>query len=141
MNFAVVKEKAHELFAEASFISHIDNEADYQKALALMDELIEDYDACRPLVEVLSMTIERWESSAEEFKGFNERVDKLSDVAILKVLMEQHELGVSDLPEIGSKSLVSKILNGKGRNLTKDHILLLSKRFGVSPAVFFGAAG
>ena len=51
--------------------------------------------------------------------------------------MEQHDLGVADLPEIGSKSLVSRILNGRGRNLTRDHIAALSERFGVSPAVFF----
>ncbi len=51
--------------------------------------------------------------------------------------MEQHGLGVADLPEIGSKSLVSKILNGRGRNLTRDRIAALSKRFSVSPALFF----
>ena len=44
---------------------------------------------------------------------------------------------LADLPEIGSKSLVSRILNGRGRNLTRDHIAALSERFGVSPAVFF----
>jgi HTH-type transcriptional regulator/antitoxin HigA len=58
-------------------------------------------------------------------------------IATLKLLMEQHNLGVADLPEIGSKSLVSKILNKKGRTLTKAHIVALSNRFGVSPALFF----
>jgi len=61
----------------------------------------------------------------------------MNGVDVLKLLMEQHHLGVADLPEIGSKSLVSKILNGRGRNLTKDHIDALSKRFSVSPAIFF----
>jgi len=41
----------------------------------------------------------------------------------------------SDLPEIGTQSHISKILSGE-RNLTKDQIGLLAKRFGVSPAVF-----
>lgn len=55
---------------------------------------------------------------------------------ILEFLIEQHNLTQSDLPEIGSQSHVSKILSGE-RNLTKDQIQALSKRFGVSPAVFF----
>lgn len=102
-----------------------------------MDELVEDYDANRPLIDVLAHSIERWESEAGEFADFNARVAKLNDVDVLRLLMEQHGLGVADLPEIGSKSLVSKILNGRGRNLTKDHINALSKRFAISPALFF----
>jgi HTH-type transcriptional regulator/antitoxin HigA len=50
--------------------------------------------------------------------------------------MEQHKLGVADLPEIGSKSLVSRILNGE-RRLTRNHIEALSKRFNINPALFF----
>ena len=40
---------------------------------------------------------------------------------------------VNDLPELGSKLLVSRILSGE-RNLTRKHIQALSERFGVSPA-------
>ena len=108
------------------------------RALALMDELIGDYDNQRALIDVLSASIEQWEATASGFSGFNERVaDMNDDLALLKVLMEQHGLGVADLPEIGSKSLVSRILNGN-RNLTKKHIETLSHRFGISPALFFG---
>jgi HTH-type transcriptional regulator/antitoxin HigA len=102
-----------------------------------MDELVDDYEAYRPLVDILARSIESWENKSEEFSAFNARVAKLSGVDTLRLLMEQHGLGVADLPEIGSKSLVSKILNGRGRNLTKDHIDALSKRFSVSPALFF----
>jgi len=49
--------------------------------------------------------------------------------------MEQYGLGVADFPEIGSKSLVSKILNKK-RRLTLDHIHAISKRFKIDPALF-----
>jgi HTH-type transcriptional regulator/antitoxin HigA len=49
--------------------------------------------------------------------------------------MEEHGLDQNHLPEIGSQSLVSKILNGE-RKLTVEHIKYLSKRFGVSPSVF-----
>lgn len=58
-----------------------------------------------------------------------------SPVEMLEFFMEEHGLGQGDLPEIGSQSLVSKILNGE-RQLTVEHIKQLSKRFHVSPAVF-----
>lgn len=61
--------------------------------------------------------------------------EEASPVDILKFLMEEHGLGQSDLPEIGSQSLVSKILSGE-RQLTVEHIQKLAKRFGVSPSVF-----
>lgn len=137
MGFAAVKEKARDLFLEAGFIGHIDNDEQYAQALALMDELVEDYDNQRLLIEVLATTIERWENRSQEFVEFNQRISELAgDVSVLKVLMEQHGLGVADLPEIGTKSLVSKILNNE-RRLTRRHIEALSKRFGVSPALFF----
>ena len=137
MGFAAIKKKARELFDEASFISHINNDDEYNQALALMDELVEDYDNQKALIEVLSVSIEHWENTSPEFAVFNEHIANLNGgLALLKVLMEQHELGVADLPEIGTKSLVSRILSGD-RNLTRKHIEALSKRFGISPALFF----
>lgn len=141
MGFAAIKEKAQDLFLEADFIGHIKSEEEYEQALALMDELIEDYDNQRLLIEVLSVAIERWENTSHEFVEFNRRISDLEGgVSVLKVLMEQHGLGVADLPEIGSKSLVSKILNNE-RSLTRNHIEALSNRFGVSPALFFRNSG
>jgi len=137
MGFAVIKKRAHALLDEAAFIGRIANEDDYAQALALMDELVEDYEANRPLIEILARSIEAWENESGEFTEFNARVAKLGGVDVLRLLMEQHGLGVADLPEIGSKSLVSKILNGRRRNPTRDHIVALSKRFSLSPALFF----
>ena len=136
MGFEQIKLKANELFSEATYIIEIQNDGEYQQALALMEELIEDYDQQRPLIEILSASIERWENTADEFSEFNQRIAKLDDVSVLKLIMEQHQLGIADLPEVGSKTLISKILNHK-RNLTKNHIEALSERFGVSPALFF----
>ena len=51
--------------------------------------------------------------------------------------MKQYNLKANDLKnEIGGKSLVSMILNGK-RKLTTDHIQALSNRFKISPSLFF----
>lgn len=50
--------------------------------------------------------------------------------------MEEHGLKQKDLvAEIGSKGVVSEILNRK-RPLNTRHIKALSDRFGCSPAVF-----
>lgn len=137
MGYALLKKKAHILFEEASWITHIQSAEEYHKALQLMDELIEDYDYNKALIGVLSMSIESWENEDKTFKAFNRVVDRLDPgISLLKILMDQYNLGVSDFPEIGSKSLVSKILNHK-RRLTTDHIQVLSKRFGISPSLFF----
>ena len=137
MGFAAIKQQACEIFNQAPFIHHISNEAEYAQALTLMDELIEDYDTQKPLIEMLSASIARWEDASPEFKSFNDRIEKLDGgLTTLRVIMEQHKLGVADLPEIGSKSLVSRILSGK-RRLTRNHIEALSKRFNISPALFF----
>ena len=136
--FSNVKQKAESLFSEAGFLSRIHNEEEYEQALALMDELIEDYDRHLPLIEVLSRSVEIWENESDEFSDFNRRIEKLDDgIAVLRTLMDQHQLKADNLKsELGSKSLVSTILNGT-RNLTREHIQALSQRFNMSPSVFF----
>ena len=136
MAFGALKKKAHTLLDQASFISHINNDKEHQLALNLMEELIEDYDYNRLLIEILSVSIERWEDESKSFRQFNAAIRALEPGSTaLKVLMDQHQLGVADFPEIGTKSLVSKIINNK-RRLTLDHIYALSKRFEIDPALF-----
>ncbi|MDU9048944.1 MAG: hypothetical protein Q3M30_08830 [Candidatus Electrothrix sp. Rat3] len=141
MDFTNIKAKANDLFREAGFLCHINSAADYEQALELMDQLIEEYDKYVPLIELLSVSIERWEHEAEEFAEFNQRVEALDDgVAVLRTLMDQYQLKADDLrEEIGGRSLVSMILKGS-RKLTRDHIQALSYRFHLSPAVFFRGA-
>jgi|SRR5690554_3334900 len=124
---------------ELPFMAHIETQKDYESALAMMDDLIEDYDTNKPLIEILAVSIERWEDQAEEFKNFNAAVAGTdSGIAVLKTLMDQHNLGVADLPELGSKGNVSKILNGaEGKKLTRKHMEALGERFNLSPALFF----
>ena len=137
MRYAQIKKKAHSLLDEASWLAHIKDDNDYEMAIRLMDELVEDYELNLPLIEILSASIERWENEDKAFADFNEKVNNLNQgVSLLNVLMTQHKLGIADLPELGSKSLVSKILNGH-RKLTYDHIYALANRFNISPALFF----
>lgn len=55
-------------------MNEIHCQADYEQALALMDALVDDYDANRQLIELLSIAIERWEAQAPEFAEFNQAV-------------------------------------------------------------------
>jgi len=140
MSYAALKKTAQRLSDQASFVVEITDDGEYEQALALMDELIDDYDSHLVLIELLSQSIDRWENESPDFAAFNKRISKGDPaVSILRTLMEQHELGVADLPEIGSKSLVSKILNERDRQLTRQHIDALSRRFNISPALFFAA--
>lgn len=125
--------------AQVPYVAHIETQDDYEQALELMDQLVDDYDANRLLIKILAVSIERWEDQAAEFSDFNAAVAETDrGVAVLKTLMAQHALGVADLPELGSKGNVSKILNGaEGKKLTRKHMESLGQRFGVPPVLFF----
>lgn len=140
-NFNQVKSTALKLFSMAGFLGHISSEAEYHDALELMAELIEEYDLYLPLIEVLSVSIERWENEADEFADFNARIEQLDDgVATLRILMDQYQLKADDLKDvIGGKSLVSMVLNGT-RKLTKEHIQAISNKYNINPALFFRQA-
>ena len=109
------------------------NAIEHEKLMAFVDELMEwsrnhkDGHATS-LLKLIASNIQTYENQIHQSA-------EISPIQMLKFLMDEHSLGQGDLPEIGSQSLVSKILNGE-RQLTLDHIRSLSKRFGVSPAVF-----
>ena len=78
MGYAMLKKQAHSLFEKASFIDHIQNQSEYEDALELMDELIEDYDYNKSLISILSLSIERWENESDDFHEFNTRIKSLT---------------------------------------------------------------
>ena len=80
------------------------------------------------LAETLALSIEAYED-------IHIPLPNTSSPAILRSLMEDHDLTQSDLPEIGSQGVVSEILAGK-RDLNVRQIAQLAERFSVSPAVF-----
>ena len=84
----------------------------------------------REFAELLTVLIEAYEDEHYPIRA-------ASPVKVLVHLMEANNLKQKDLaPLFGSESVVSEVLRGK-RELNKHHIERLSKRFGVSPAVFF----
>ncbi|MCU7978057.1 transcriptional regulator [Shewanella sp. SW36] len=128
-----------EALAKVPYLAHIETQDDYEQALALMDVLIDDYDANKFLIEILSLSIDRWEVQADEFAKFNSAIAGMDcGIAVLKTLMGQYRIGVADLPELGSKNNVSKLLNSvEGKKLNRQHIEALSQRFGVPVSFFF----
>ena len=52
----------------------ISSREEYEQALALLERLLDVYDANRQLIELLSIAIERWEDQAPEFAEFNRAV-------------------------------------------------------------------
>ncbi|NOX91476.1 MAG: helix-turn-helix domain-containing protein [Gammaproteobacteria bacterium] len=128
---------------EASNILHIKTEQDYQDALETIEHLFSKAkdtadDPLNDLIALVSKSIEKYEATQEAIIAFDEEANNTNqEISVLRVLMSQHHLTLADFKdEIGSKSLVSMILNGK-RNLTKEHIAKISKRFNLDPASFF----
>lgn len=112
-------------------------EKDYLAALELVEYLLLN-DPENPLVEIVSSKISAWENAQPEVQTFRAEIQAIpAGIAMLKTLMEHHQLKQSDFQqEIGSKSMVSRILSGE-RQLTTEHIRRLSRRFSISPALFF----
>ena len=142
MSQATVLQSVTNFAQEAEPFTHIENDEAYQGALAVVSNLMEsaEDDPNSPLnwaIEGFAKAIASYENKLPEVQEFEAAAANTpADIAMLRLLMEQHELKGTDFPEIGDKTLISKILNGS-RSLTKDHITKLAERFDISPALFF----
>lgn len=142
MNAVALKTACHEFAQTAAPYLHIKDTDHYEETLALIEDLLEEAedsldDPINAVIEMLSHAIETYENSNKEFVDLETRaMQQPADLAMLRLLMEQHQLGTADLPEIGSKSMVSRVLSGE-RSLNKNHIKALSERFGIDAGLFF----
>ncbi|MBF0371114.1 MAG: hypothetical protein HQL52_16815 [Magnetococcales bacterium] len=80
------------------------------------------------LTDILGVLIETYEAD-------HHPIPDAPSQEVLRLLMEQHDLHQSDLPEIGSQGVVSEILAGKGE-MNVHQMRSLAKRLSVSAAVF-----
>ena len=106
---------------------------EYDRAVAVLDDILDEIGQqethpLADLAETLALSIEAYEDA-------HIPMPSASGPAILRNLMEEHDLTQSDLPDIGSQGVLSEILTGK-RDLNVRQISRLAERFGVSPAVF-----
>ena len=142
MTAVAFKDACHSFAQAAAPYLHITDEKHYEEALELVESLLEEAkdspdDPLNAVIDMLGHAIEIYENKDEALALFEKQaMDQPSDLAMLRLLMDQHGLGTADLPEIGSKSMVSRVLSGK-RSLNKKHIQALAERFGINPGLFF----
>ncbi len=132
---SVEVQKAVNLWPQISdLVSVPRTKEDYERAVALLDELIDEVgeDEQHPLASLMD-TLGTLIEAYEDMHIPEPVVDPNSTLAFL---MEEHGLSEKDLPEIGSPDAVSEILSGKCE-FNLNQIRSLSKRFSVSPEVFF----
>jgi HTH-type transcriptional regulator/antitoxin HigA len=102
----------------------------YVAALLELDRRKHLTAAEKNFAELLTLLLEAYEEKHHFIRS-------ASPVEVLQELLSANDLRQKDLvPQLGSESIVSEILSGK-RELNKNHIEKLSKRFNVSPEVFF----
>jgi len=142
MTAVAFKDACHSFAQAAAPYFHITDEKHYEEALELVESLLEETkdspdDPLNAVIDMLGHAIKIYENEDEALALFEKQaMDQPSDLAMLRLLMDQHGLGTADLPEIGSKSMVSRVLSGK-RSLNKKHIQALAERFGINPGLFF----
>ena len=142
MTAVAFKDACHSFAQAAAPYFHITDNKHYEEALELVESLLDEAedspdDPLNAIIEMLRHAIEAYENEDKELAAFEKRaMDQPADLTMLRLLMDQHGLGTADLPEIGSKSMVSRVLSGK-RSLNKKHIQALAGRFGINPGLFF----
>ncbi len=112
----------------------IHNEKENEHYTALLEELDHRAGKLTPakqrLAELLTLLI-------EDFEEKHYALTPATGIEALEELMEANRLKQKHLVDIfGTPSIISEVLNGK-RKLTTEHIRKLSRRFHVSPELFF----
>ncbi|MCU0118182.1 transcriptional regulator [Pseudomonas sp. B2M1-30] len=109
------------------------SEEDYDDLVRAVDELLEitGEDESHPLmslVDIIGDWIAEWDRT-------HHPMAQASGEEVLGYMMREHGLTQSDLPGVGTQSVVSEILNGK-RKLNLRQVRWLAERFNVPIDVF-----
>ena len=109
------------------------NEADYDQLVEALDELTDRIgdDESHPLMSLVDI-IGDW---VEAYDLEHRPMPKVSGVDVLRSVMQEHGLNQSDLPGVGTQSVVSEILSGK-RQLNVRQIRWLADHFKVPVEMF-----
>ena len=135
MDRSVIEEITSHFKALSSIVPlhTISSERDYDKAVATLNQLLDagaanEKHPLADLVNTLGALI-------GEYDNVHYPMHDVSPLAMLRFLMDQHQLTQSDLSEIGTQGVVSEILSGK-RELNVRQIKALAERFHVATSVF-----
>jgi len=129
----LVNEELEVHWANIAPLLTIRNEREYNAAVKRLNELLDEIgdNEKHPLYGLLDTLGTLIHAYEEEHYP----IPDVTGVDVLRLLMDEHGLTQSDLPEVGSQGVVSEILNGK-RELNVRQIRSLAHKFGVSSAVF-----
>jgi HTH-type transcriptional regulator / antitoxin HigA len=111
----------------------IRNDSDYDRAIERLNTMVDEVgtDEQNPLYELLDtlgIVIHTYEDKYYQIPDSN-------GVEMMQFLMEEHQLDLADLAEVGTPEMILAIINGQ-QDLTVKQIKSLSRRFQVSPAIF-----
>jgi len=126
----------HEFHLPLSVFKKPKSSEDYSRLEEILDRLTDEVrdDETHPLalaMQIIGDNLEQYDNEHHPDIGAN-----ITDVEMVKYLMESYHLHQKDLADIfGSQANVSKFLNGE-RQLGKNAILGLKKRFGISADFF-----
>lgn len=126
----------HKIHLPISVFKKPSNEKEYSKLEKVIDKLIDEVrdNEKHPLaivMQIIGDNLEQYDNEHHLPIGSN-----ISEIDMVKYLMKSHNLHQIDLAEIfGGQANVSKFLNGE-RPLSKNQILGLKKRFGISADFF-----
>lgn len=120
-------------FDDAAHLQPIRNDADYERLVALMDQLVDRVgdDEAHPLAGLLAIVSEL----VADYDRDHFAIPAGEPRETLRFLMEQHGLRQADLADIIAQPNLSAILNGH-RAISRDVAKHLAERFGVSVDVF-----
>ncbi len=112
----------------------IRTEAENERHIGMLEELDHKGNrmsaAERSMAELLTLLI-------EDFEERHYALKRASPIEVLGELMLANNLKQKDLLDVfGTPSIASEVLNGK-RKLNAEHIRKLSRRFNISPELFF----
>jgi HTH-type transcriptional regulator/antitoxin HigA len=135
--------RSYDEFRAVAGVGAIRNETDYDRALALIGAILDETrdtpareDATHPLADLLDLLT----ATVHEYEAGHHAIPASSPREVLRFLMDQHGLTQSDLPEVGSQSVISEILAAR-RMLNTRQIAALVERFHVGADAFIEHGG
>ncbi|MCQ3031620.1 XRE family transcriptional regulator [Pseudomonas syringae] len=147
-NFQTVAATLGELYAvlerlRGEFVHGIKTPADYERATYLLDELTDGRvlsNVEEKILVELEDEILAYQRASGQFRESNAAFEATcTPIQLIKDLMETLGLTGSDLPEIGDKTAVSKVLSGD-RPISHKMAYALAERFAMEPGAFIAAA-
>ncbi|MBF4559948.1 MAG: XRE family transcriptional regulator [Pseudomonadales bacterium] len=125
------------------FVHGIKTPADFERATDLLDELNDGRELSKVEEKILVELEDEmlaYQRDSEQFRESSAAFESTcTPVQLIRDLMETLGLTGSDLPEIGDKTAVSKVLNGD-RPISHKMAYALAQRFAMEPGAFVSPA-